>query len=1063
MSHASRAGLALAALFLVAAKAEGEDAPGVVVERVAGGSAAEKAGLRAGDRLLGWSQGETRGTLASPLDLARVELERGPRGAVHIQALRQGTRLEASLFPDDWGVEVSSEAEDLAPGVPGVEAHALHMQGRQHLEAERFAAAEAALGRAVDLYRVLDPAALAYAAALSDLALALDKQGKRVEEGRRTAAAAASLFERHAPRSLARARSLELQASYAANREEAQRLLLQALALKEELAPDSLVLAEVLERVATHTGDAQIGRRALALRERLAPESVGRAESLYRQAMRVADEGDATTAETMARRSVSMLERLRPGGLTLAKSLAMLGTILYIRGDLHGAETADRRSLAINETLTPGGINVARQLNNLAFLNKLQLDFAAAERHLERAVAILEKESPRGDLMARVYLNLGDVAHDRGELPRALGFYRQARERLVALDPGGYGISYVQEREGMVLVAQGQLDEAEARFMSALAMAEASYPRTGSAADKHHLLGDLALRQGRLDQAADRLHKALKLRTELAPGSLGEAETSHALGQVARRRGQRDEALSFFRRAVDALETQGRRLGGSPETRVRFRARYRALYRDLEDLLMEMGRAQEAFHVSERSRARGLLALLASRPLQLGASVPEALEKEKVQKDAEYDRILATLGSGALLAEDKRALLSTQLAAAREGQKDVRGRIRAAAPRAAALLDPEPLDLAGVQKALDPGTLLLAYSVGPTAARVFVVGPAQGELAVLPIDTDEARLLAEVRGFRTRIATSRGRLGQSALRRQARSLTQLLLAPAADPLRRAVRLLIVPDGPLHLLPFAALLDPAPRAGYLIESRPLHVISSVTLYSVLLSAPSGGGNLPVVAFGDPAYPPARLAAQAVPLRAALDDGLPLRPLPATRSEAESLRELEPTDAQVWLGPAASEERAKSLPARARVVHFACHGFLDADFPLESGLALAAPVTEKSGDNGFLQAWEVLEQVRTDADLVTLSACETGLGKDMAGEGLLGLTWAFQYAGARAVLASLWGVSDRSTAELMRHFYRALKAGASKAEALRRAQLSMLRRPGTAPPFFWAAFQLIGDGR
>jgi CHAT domain-containing protein len=136
------------------------------------------------------------------------------------------------------------------------------------------------------------------------------------------------------------------------------------------------------------------------------------------------------------------------------------------------------------------------------------------------------------------------------------------------------------------------------------------------------------------------------------------------------------------------------------------------------------------------------------------------------------------------------------------------------------------------------------------------------------------------------------------------------------------------------------------------------------------------------------------------------------------------------------------------------------------PLNSALALTLPESPAPGrDNGLLQAWEIFEQVRLDADLVTLSACETALGQEMGGEGLVGLARAFQYAGARSVLASLWGVGDDSTAELMKRFYGHLQAGKAKDEALRAAQIDLLRgaAPGVAHPFHWAPFVLIGDWR
>jgi CHAT domain-containing protein len=165
----------------------------------------------------------------------------------------------------------------------------------------------------------------------------------------------------------------------------------------------------------------------------------------------------------------------------------------------------------------------------------------------------------------------------------------------------------------------------------------------------------------------------------------------------------------------------------------------------------------------------------------------------------------------------------------------------------------------------------------------------------------------------------------------------------------------------------------------------------------------------------------------------------------------------------MGADATEEKAKTEGGQATMLHFACHGLADGDSPLESWLALSLPRPWREGlDNGLLQAWEIFEQMRIDADLVTLSACGTALGREMSGEGVLGLTRAFQYAGARTVLASLWPVDDASAAELMRRFYLHLKRGESKDAALRAAQLEMLRGPGSHP-YHWAAFELFGDSR
>src|SRR6185436_7511865 len=195
---------------------------------------------------------------------------------------------------------------------------------------------------------------------------------------------------------------------------------------------------------------------------------------------------------------------------------------------------------------------------------------------------------------------------------------------------------------------------------------------------------------------------------------------------------------------------------------------------------------------------------------------------------------------------------------------------------------------------------------------------------------------------------------------------------------------------------------------------------------------------------------------------------------TRREIENIRGLFP-QAEVYLGSEATEERAKSLLGKARNIHFAAHAILDEGLPLNSAIVLSLPHLDKQGsDNGLLQAWEIFEQVRVDADLVVLSACESGLGKELGGEGLIGLTRAFQYAGARSVLASLWKISDRITAELMVRFYKHLKDGMAKDEALRAAQMELIQGPvrvknekgeeeetDASAPYYWAAFQIYGD--
>jgi CHAT domain-containing protein len=199
-----------------------------------------------------------------------------------------------------------------------------------------------------------------------------------------------------------------------------------------------------------------------------------------------------------------------------------------------------------------------------------------------------------------------------------------------------------------------------------------------------------------------------------------------------------------------------------------------------------------------------------------------------------------------------------------------------------------------------------------------------------------------------------------------------------------------------------------------------------------------------------------------LGAVLRGGYRFEPLPRSRQEVETIAGLYAPRSVAFLGEQATEKHAISIGRDVPLIHYACHAYVNERFPLDSALVFTIPEKPKEGqDNGLLQAWEIFEKMRIDADLVTLSACETGLGKEMGGEGLIGLTRAFQYAGARSVLASLWKVEDASTAELMKRFYGYLKAGKTKDEALRLAQIDLIHRPNSSQPRDWAAFDLMGD--
>jgi CHAT domain-containing protein len=554
---------------------------------------------------------------------------------------------------------------------------------------------------------------------------------------------------------------------------------------------------------------------------------------------------------------------------------------------------------------------------------------------------------------------------------------------------------------------------------------------------------------------AEEYHRtSLEIRARLAPGSTAHADSLLCLAGLLREKGQLEVSAELFGTALNILERDIARFDGTEEIRADRRALYASNYREYLELLVRRNQPERAFSVLERSRARWLLSMIAERDLVLAADLPVELKQARTLNDLAYDRVQNQLYGLPASAGPRREALAARLVGLQSERERIAEKIRRASPRLAGLQYPGALDLAGVRHMLDPGTALLAYSVGPERTILFVVKPegaAGSPVDVFTIPSGEKSLRAMTQAFRRQIED--GIPSRAALATGARALYELLVKPAEAQLADSTRLLIVPDGPLHNLPFGALLHTSRQ--YLVEWRPVHTVVSATVYGELkkMRHPPSAGKLSLIAFGDP-----NSGQDPGSARKSLSS---LSSLPFSRDEINGIAALFPRRSEIYVGAEATEERARHLDRSVRYVHFATHAILDEKSPLNSAIVLRVPEKWTEGrENGLLQAWEILEHVRLDADLVVLSACESGRGSELRGEGLIGLTRAFQYAGARSVLASLWTIDDRRTAELMRSFYRHLLNGKSKDEALRSAQMELIHRP-SSNPFYWAAFSLFGD--
>ncbi len=533
--------------------------------------------------------------------------------------------------------------------------------------------------------------------------------------------------------------------------------------------------------------------------------------------------------------------------------------------------------------------------------------------------------------------------------------------------------------------------------------------------------------------------------------------------------------------------------------------------------------AAEAFKIAEQGRARSLLDMLGESGADITAGVPpELLKKKQDNLDRQQEIAQELTGVSVAEGEDKdkpsTEKLETELETLSVEYDNIENQIRAASPKYASLTAPQPLSLQEVQqKVLDDKTALLEYSLGADASYLWAVTPSSVALFKLParsaVDSQAQALRAELipAKLQRRIAgidvaeATRGlslttdptNAGPAA---SFATTSNALYKTAVEPAMKIVgdkRILVVADGGLNYVPFEALVTATgptdyPSLAYLVKTNEVVYAPSASVIAVIRqqSAKPAGKNMLIVA--DPVFnssdPRAKGAAGAsaqagadtrgLSLSSAVTDvaapagasapatGLQLARLNGTRVEAQQISALAKASggtADVWLDLEANEGKVATMDLKKyRVVHIATHGLLNAERPQFTGVVLSL-VGNKTGD-GFVRTDEIFN-LNLGSPLVMLSACETGLGKEKRGEGVIGLTRAFMYAGAPTVGVSLWSVADKSTADLMTDFYKRLLAtpDASPSASMRAAQIAMIDGKKYAAPFYWSPFVLVGEWR
>jgi CHAT domain-containing protein len=579
---------------------------------------------------------------------------------------------------------------------------------------------------------------------------------------------------------------------------------------------------------------------------------------------------------------------------------------------------------------------------------------------------------------------------------------------------------------------------------------------------------------GQSQQALESSQKALAIVRDL--GALGgEATTLNNLAWIYRTLGNLDEALVHIEAAIEIVEDLRSEISSS-ELRTSYFATVQDTYSFYIDLLMELHQQQpdggydaQAFHASERTRARSLIELLAEANVDIRRGIPpELAEREdnlRQQLNAAARQQQELFGNGTPNEADLERIRRT-IAQLETELQQIEAQIRQASPEAAALKYPEPLTLAEVQQqVVDEDTVLLQYSLGENRSFLWVVTPDDITSVELPPRAEIVSLTNNLR----RVITD-AYAGRRDLVNAASSLTDAILAPITDQLENK-RLLIVSDGILQTIPFSVLATPGQSkyAPLLVNYEIVHSPSSSLIGTVRQfhpNRPQPANTLAVIA--NPVFGGENDTRTADdPRRSSCYDSTP-NPLPGTATEAEALTALTPSsETLVALEFDAKRQLVLSdTLSNYRIVHLATHGCFDEQNPGLSALAFSLVDEAGNAIDGYLRLHDIYN-LNLPADLVVLSACQTAIGDNIRGEGVVGLTRGFFQAGTSRLVASLWSVADDSTAHLMQQFYRNyLDEGMTSAQALRSAQLQMWQdetNPTWRNPYYWSAFVFQGEWR
>jgi len=737
-------------------------------------------------------------------------------------------------------------------------------------------------------------------------------------------------------------------------------------------------------------------------------------------------------------------------------------------------------------------------LNNIGMAyNKLGEPQKALD-YLQQAVPGLRAIGAKGP-ESLTLSNIGNAYSRLGDNEKALSYYNQAR--TIQQQTG----NKTQEAETLDLL--GALYSQQSQPQKALEYHEQALKLQRAAGDARREgisltnLGHVYTILGRSGDALDYFEQSLSIFRRIgdlnnAANALeGRARAQQQLGNLSESRKDIEESLGL----IETVRAQT----GSQQHRASYLASREKAYEFYVDLLMQQhatdpgkGHDAEALQASERGRARSLTEMLN----EAHVDILQGVDTDLVQKEREIRlslnakaqrQIQLTAQKGK---QEEVEALNKEISALENDYQQVQAAIRKASPVYAALMQPQPLGLKGIQEQLDENTVLLEYSLGDERSYLWAVTQNSLKTYELPKRDDVAKVAQQV--YQSLVARSVIKRLETPAERQARiaaadeqfqktagELARMIIAPATAELGTK-RLVVIADGALQYVPFAALPLDGPRplvVDHEVVSLPSASALAIQRQTLANRQPAPKG---IAVVADPVFSTADArfkssgqvkevahasmgSANDTRILEHLSGGpsgqLAIRRLPFTRQEAEQILAVAPAGSNFK----AIDFRANRALATSgelsqyRYVHFATHGYLDTTRAGLSAIVLSMIDEQGKPQDGFLRAHDIYN-LKLPAELVVLSACETGLGKEVRGEGIEGLTRGFMYAGARRVVVSLWNVNDKATASLMQHLYLGmLRGNKTPAAALRAAQIEMLRSKQWRSPYYWAAFVMQGE--